>query len=66
MSTETCVSGGSSISGALYTNSTIGQQASVVQATLQQVAKQQAFNAAPLKVPDLRKFGVGWEINISA
>ena len=34
--------------------------------TLQEVAKQQAFNNAPLKIPDLRMFGVGWEVNITA
>jgi hypothetical protein len=66
MSTEVSVGCGATISGSWSTGGTIGSQVTEVEATLQEVSKQQAFASRPLKVPDLRMFGIGWEVNVSA
>jgi hypothetical protein len=53
-------------SPAVFTNGTFGAQVSVVMATLQANAEQQAIAERPLKVPDISVFGVGRIINIKA
>ena len=50
----------------VFTNGTPGAQASVMMATLQAAAEQQAIAQKPLKVPDISVFGVGRIVNIQA
>ena len=56
--------------GSVGGNTTMGgpaQARSIVEGTLQEVAKQQAINRAPLKIPDARVlFGNGGNVNMSA
>lgn len=49
-----------------FNHGTPGQAANIVEATLMAVAKQQDMNNRPLKVPDLRQFGVGRRVNLTA
>jgi hypothetical protein len=60
------MSNAGSMGPVMSTNGTLGAQMSVVQATLQANAEQQAIAQRPLKVPDVSVFGVGRVININA
>ena len=59
-------SGASMASPSSFNGGTPGGAANIVEATLMAVAKQQDMNNRPLKVPDLRQFGVGRRVNITA
>ncbi|MEW6202649.1 MAG: hypothetical protein AB1546_11765 [bacterium] len=63
MATQVSAAGVGSVP--VTTHSTIGRQVSILQATLVENAKQQEIARRPLKVPDLRQFGVGTLINIT-
>lgn len=54
----------SAVSSFTSTNGTIGKQASVLHATLQKNAEWQAIAERPLKIPDLRQFGVGSNVDM--
>ena len=45
---------------------TPGEGANILMSTLKAVQNQQAINNRPLKVPDLRQFGVGRRVNLTA
>lgn len=45
---------------------TVGQGANILMSTLAAVQNQQEFNSRPLKVPDLRQFGLGNRLNLTA
>lgn len=62
MATE--ISVGGNVSSYQATHSTIGRQASIVLATLQKNAEQQEIASRPLKIPDLRMFGLGRNVNM--
>jgi len=53
-------------SAMIFNHGTPGEAASIVESTLAAVQNQQAFNNRPLKVPDLRQFGVGQRVNLTA
>ena len=50
----------------VFANGTPGQSVNVVESTLMAVQQQQEIARRPLKVPDLREFGVGRRLNTSA
>lgn len=58
------ISGSGQVSSIQSTGSTIGRQASIVLATLQKNAEQQEIANRPLKIPDLRMFGLGRNVNM--
>ena len=56
----------SSFGPVMMQHGTPGQAANIVLSTLAANQNQQEIARRPLKVPDLRQFGVGGKVNLSA